>query len=162
MAALPEQFFQYASEKFAEHPDLLHHWSGPDAKGKRVLRIPKQEESGYDVEIQCETYGLYPYAEGWHGAPWDANTPSTNPPELCANCLGFVRSLLCPDASLTVSYTGGKPYKWALSYPIGNTRTIDRTGFLLFNYLGRRTSRVFKNHHLPSRHEHEVTDRGHR
>jgi hypothetical protein len=35
---------------------VAHKWAGPDKKGKRVLVIPKAEENGFEVRIECETY----------------------------------------------------------------------------------------------------------
>jgi hypothetical protein len=147
--SLPDIFWQLASERLAEHPSLLHQWSGPDSKGKRVLYIPKAEDNGFDVRIECETYGIYPYADGWHGAPWDA--PNSTLDAVCKDCLGFIRSVVSPEAVLTVMYAGTKPYKWILSYPWGETRTHDETGLLFFNYFARRQKRTLQNHHLPAR-----------
>ena len=149
---LPDTFFRMALARLEEYPHLKHRWSGPEKGGRRILQIPKADEDGFDVTIECETYGLYPFADGWHGAPWDAprNSKTTNE-EVCEDCLGFVRSVLCPDATLTVWYTSGKAYRWILSYPWGNTRSNDETGSLFFNYFGHRERRVFQNRHLPPR-----------
>jgi len=149
--SLPDIFCQLATERLAAHPSLVHRWSGPDSKGKRVLSVPKAEDSGFDVRIECEAYGLYPYADGWHGAPWDANAPNTTLEAICNDCLGFLRSVVSPEAILTVMYAGAKPYKWILSYPWGEARTHDETGLLLFNYFARRQTRTLQNHHLPAR-----------
>jgi len=152
MTSLSDTFFRVASARLAEYPNLKHQWTGPGKDGKRVLRIPKADDYGFDVAIECESYGLYPFADGWHGAPWDAphNAKTTND-EVCEDCLGFVRSVLCPDATLTVWYTSGKPYKWILNYPWTNKRANDETGSLFFNYFGRREKRMFQNRHLSSR-----------
>ncbi len=152
MTSLPETFFRMASTRLSEYPDLHHQWSGPERDGKRVLRIPKIDDSGFDVTIECETYGLYPFADGWHGAPWDAPHDSKTTNEaVCEDCFGFLRSILCPDASLTIWYTSGKPYKWILSYLWNDTWINHKTPSLFFNYFGRREKRVFQNRHLPRR-----------
>ena len=149
--SLPEVFWQQANARFAGHPTLRHEWSGPDGKGKRVLFVPKSNDNGFDVRIECEAFGLYPYADGWHGAPWDVNTPNTTLEAICDDCLGFLRSVVSPEAVLTVKYAGTKPYRWTLSYPWGEARTNDETGLLFFNYLARRQTRMLQNHHLPAR-----------
>jgi hypothetical protein len=151
MESLPDTFFRMATAHLAEYPNLAHHWSGPDQHGKRILDIPKAREDGFDIRIEAETYGLYPRAGRWHGAPWDAphDTDTTNE-EVCEDCLGFVRSALSPDATLTVFFASGNPYKWILSYSRAGTRVNDETGSLFFNYCGRRERRVFKNQHLES------------
>jgi hypothetical protein len=149
-AALPDTFYKLASSRLAELPGLPHEWvSGPD--GKRSLRIPKLDESGFDITIECESNGLHPFAEGWHGAPWEANTPDMSIEEVAEDCLGFVRTLLCPDATLTVHYSGGRPYRWILRYPTLGAPVKDETGLLFFNYFGRRETREFRNTHLPPR-----------
>ena len=134
-----------------QYPNLAHHWSGPESSGKRVLHLPKQDTSGFDIRIECEPYGLYPYAGDWHGATWDANAPNTTIEEQCEQCLGFVRSLLCPDSKLSVTFAGTKPIKWVLTYPIESQIQNEETGLLLFNYFVRRHTVVYQNHHLPSR-----------
>lgn len=108
--SLPEVFFEKASVLLAAHPALGHEWIS-DASGKRTLKIPAADADGFDVEVQAETYGLYPFAGGWHGAPWDANSPDMTLDQICEDCLGFVRSLLCGDSSLTVFYSNGHPIK---------------------------------------------------
>jgi hypothetical protein len=148
---LPDIFHHLATQRLAAHPGLAHEWSGPDHKGKRILIIPEVEESGFDIRIDCETYGLYPYAGGWHGAPWDADRPKATLEEICEDCLGFIRSVVSPEAVLTVTYAGAKPIRWVLSYPWRGTRTNDETGLLLFNYFAPRQRRIFQNHHLPPR-----------
>jgi len=115
------------------------------------LRIPKADDGGFDVTIDCQTYGLYPFAGDWHGAPWDVNTPKMSLDDICRDCLGFVRSLLCADSRLTVSYSNGRPFRWVLTYPVGGRSVNDRVGLLLFNYFGLRTTRGFQNHHLRRR-----------
>lgn len=150
MESLPDTFFRMATARLGEHPSPALHWSGPDQNRKRILDIPKAREDGFDVRIECETYGLYPYAGRWHGAPWDApHDADTTNEGLCEDCLGFVRSVLCPDSTLTVFFASGDPYKWILTYPWNGTRMNEETGSLFFNYFGRRERRVFRNQHLP-------------
>lgn len=152
MATLPDTFFQVVSARLADHPQLKHQWSGPEKSGKRVLRIPKADDTGFDVTIECEPYGLYPFADGWHGAPWDApHDAKTRNEAVCEDCLGFLRSVLCADATLTIWHSSGRPYKWILSYPVGGTRASDETGVIFFNYFGKREQRVYQNRHLPPR-----------
>jgi hypothetical protein len=151
--SLSDTFYQLARERLVKYPHIEHEWLGPDAKGKRVLSIPKGDDNGFDIRLVCEMYGLYPYAGDWHGAPWDVNTPNTTLEKICEDCLGFIRSILSPDGMLTVIYAGKKPRKWILSYPFpwGASRVNDETGLLFFNYFAPRSKRVFQNRHLPAR-----------
>lgn len=155
MATLPDTFFRMTTEWLSAHPHLSPQWLGPEKDGKRTLRIPKADEQGFDVTIECESYGLYPFCDGWHGAPWDAPHDSKTTDEgVCEDCLRFLHLILCPDATLTVWYTSGKPYKWVLSYPWRGHRANDDARSLFFNYFGRREKRMFQNRHLPSRETH--------
>jgi hypothetical protein len=147
-ASLPDTFFEMAQQITARYPALAHEWTS-EPSGKRTLRFPAASSTGFDVVIQAETYGLYPYAGDWHGAPWDYNTPKMTFAEICEDCLGFVRSLLCSDSSLEVCYSNERPYRWVLIYPLAGQRISDRTGLLLYNYFGRRSARTFQNEQLP-------------
>ena len=64
--------------------------------------------------------------------------------EISEDCLGFVRSLLCSDSSLQVFYSNERPYRWVLSYPFEGRRVSDRTGLLVFNYLGVGACALFR------------------
>jgi hypothetical protein len=149
-ASLPDTFFEMAQGILSRHPTVAHEWT-LHTSGKRTLRLPAVSSNGFDVVIQAETYGLYPYAGDWHGAPWDSNMPKMSFAEICEDCLGFVRSLLCSDSSLQVFYSNERPYRWVLSYPLDGGQFSDRTGLLVFNYFGRRTKRTFQNQQLPPR-----------
>ena len=148
--SLPDTFFEMAQRIIARYPALAHQWTS-EPSGKRTLRFPAISSTGFEVVIQAETYGLYPYAGEWHGAPWDSNTPKMTFADICEDCLGFVRSLLCADSSLQVCYSNERPYRWILSYPVEGRRVSDRSGLLVFNYFGRRSTRIFQNEQLPPR-----------
>ena|SRR5688572_12189461 len=154
-ASLPDTFFEMAQQVIARHPTLQHEWTS-EASGKRTLKVSAASPTGFDVTIEAETYGLYPYAGEWHGAPWDSSMPRMSFAEICEDCLAFVRSLLCSDSSLQVFYSNERPYRWVLSYPFEGQRVSDRTGLLVFNYFGRRSVRTFQNEQLPPREEMSV------
>jgi hypothetical protein len=152
MPLLPEAFFALASARLRESPQVVHHWSDPAADGKRVLEVPSSGESGFLVRVECETYGLYVYADGWHGSPFECGPVTETPEATAENCLGFVRSLLCADSSLVVFYAGNRPYRWVLSYATDGGDEREETGLLVYNYFGPKSKRVLQNEHLPPRH----------
>ena len=78
-------FEQYASEILLSHPEVRVKWEVTKTGGKR-LTIYKQDESGFDVVVDAETYGLYPYAGDWHGPAWDL---SGDCEVLCQEFMGF-------------------------------------------------------------------------
>jgi hypothetical protein len=89
--SLPETFFRIANAGLDANPRILHQWSSGH-RGKRTLRIPKADERGFDVTIECQTYGLYPSADEWHGAPWDVNTPNMSVEEICVGGVTWTSS----------------------------------------------------------------------
>jgi hypothetical protein len=149
-ASLPDTFFEMAQRVIANYPALAHQWTC-EPSGKRTLKFPAASATGFDVTIEAETYGLYPYAGDWHGAPWDCSTPRMSFAQIAEDCLGFVRSLLCSDSSLQVFYANERPYRWVLNYPFEGRRVSARTGLLVFNYFGRRSVRAFQNQQLRPR-----------
>ena len=109
---------------------------------KDLVILPKQNPDGFEVRIECFDYGMYPYADGWHGGCWDVTV--WEPKELKETLTEFITSII-NDAVLTVNYSNHKPHKWALHYLDNGQRVFDETGLLLFNWFGKRTSRSFCN-----------------
>lgn len=152
MPSLPEVFFAVANARLREFPQVSHYWSSPRTGGKRVLEVPSSGESGFPVRVECESYGLYVYAGGWHGSPFECGPVTETPEATAENCLGFVRSLLCADSSLEVSYAGNRPHRWVLSYATDDGTEREETGLLVYNYFGSKSKRMLQNKHLPPRH----------
>jgi hypothetical protein len=140
---------QYASEILLSHPEVRAKWEVTKTGGKR-LTIYKQDESGFDVVVDAETYGLYPYAGDWHGPAWDLNGDCE---VLCQEFMGFIRSLLCEDSRLEVSYAGAWPYKFVLTFPAEGGLESSETGLFFFKYFGKRSTGIFLNRHLPARYK---------
>ena len=118
---IPEVFERHARAILAAHPELKPRWSASSNGDGRELFIPKRDSSGFDVTVRAETYGLYPLAGGWHGAPWEPARDDPRPldpqvDELCVQFLGFIRTLLSVDAILKVHYSRRRPYRWVLEY----------------------------------------------
>jgi hypothetical protein len=128
---------------------VAHDWQtrGP----KTVLLVPAASPSGFDVQVESESYGLYVYADGWHGAPFEVGPLTQTPHETAESCLGFVRTLLCEDSSLLVTYAGRKPVRWVLTYSTEAGLEREETGLLVFNFLAPRTQLTLVNKHLPTR-----------
>jgi hypothetical protein len=63
--------FKEVAEKVTwDCPSDKCEWTSEPNKPKETLTIHKLDENGFDVRLECESYGLYPFAGGWHGAPW--------------------------------------------------------------------------------------------
>lgn len=153
---LPEAFEHHARAILADHPALNARWKTISKGVGRELLIPKRDSTGFDVRVEAELDGLYPFAGAWHGAAWelspsDTRATDTRTAELCVEFLGFIRTLLCEESSLRVHYAGRWPFKWELFYETEDGRQSETCGLLLFNYFGRRSVQEFENHHLPRR-----------
>lgn len=149
MARLSVAFEEYASQILSRHPEVQAKWEASRGGGRR-LTIFKKDESGFDVVIDAEDYGLYPYAGEWHGPAWDLNGSCE---DLCVEFMGFVRSLLCQDSKLEVFYAGSSPVKFVLTFPTEVGEESLETGRFFFNYFGKRSSKAFQNRHLPVRYQ---------
>ncbi|MFB3897695.1 MAG: hypothetical protein ACE14V_15490 [bacterium] len=152
MNNLPKIFENCAKSILEKYPNIQTKWDDNGTKRSR-LTIYKQDENGFDIIVEAETYGLYPFAGGWHGAPWEIGPTDTTPEKLCEQFMGFIRSLLCTDAMLEVKYASGFSYKWILTYPTEQGIESEVTGLLFYNYFGKRTNRIFQNQHLPPRYK---------
>ncbi len=152
MKRLPDAFFELASVRLAESALVPHSWSDPATDGRRVLEVPAVAETGFSVRVECENSGLYVYAGEWHGSPFECRPPTATPEETAANCLGFVRTLLCSDSTLEVSYAGTRPYRWVLKYATDGGPAQEEMGLLVYNYFAAKATRVLQNNHLPPRH----------
>ncbi len=146
--------FRAMAEPRLDAENIAHTWEVLDAK--TVLRVPAASPTGFDVQVDCETYGLYVYADAWHGAPFEVGPITSTPQATAENCLGFIRTLLSEDSSLLVTYAGAEPIRWRLSYATEAGEEQEETGLLIFNFLAPRSQRTLVNKHLPARHAHSA------
>ncbi len=146
---LPAVFERYARNVLSQESGLRHEWATSPDKSRLV--IPRANETGFTVEVQAQTYGLYAFAEGWHSSAWELTSRKETYENLCTQFLGFVRTLLSRDAWLEVRYAGRTPYRWTMTYGVEGGAESESTGLLFFNYFGRRSARVLQNDHLPAR-----------
>jgi len=147
---LPTSFEDFAKKKLATSPHISCHWETLNNGDKRRLVIMRQNEGGFDIVIECETYGLYPFAGEWHGSPWEWFQEESLE-EFFEQFMGFIRTLLSKDAMLEVKYSNKKPYKWFLTYETEQDQEKRETGLFLYNYFGSRSAQVFQNDQLPQR-----------
>jgi hypothetical protein len=113
--SLPATFERLVNEIISAEPDLVYRWDAV-ADTRRRLVFPKQCENGFEVIAEAEPYGLYAFAEGWHSAAWDANTPGFRSEQVTASFVSFLRTLLSADARLEVHYAAPSPTKWVMRY----------------------------------------------
>lgn len=145
-----EAFRGVADPILARHPELLFAWEDHPKGDGYTLRILKDSPTGFDVAVEVQTYGLYPFAGDWHGSPWDITTPRTNVLAMCGYALGLMRALLSTDMRLRVRHAGGRPYKWCIeaATPTG-WQLREETGLLFFRFFSARSEYYFQNEQLP-------------
>jgi len=107
-----------------------------------LLIVPKQAEGGFEFQIECMDYGVYPSAEGWRVGCWDVTVWT---PNLLKECLSEFISSLIMDAALEIHYSNQKPHKWILYYWFEGERVADEYGLLFFNWFGERMSKTLCN-----------------
>jgi len=145
-----EAFREVAEPVLARHPAIRFEWVSHRKGGGYTLRVFKNSPTGFDVGIEVQTYGLYPFGGDWHGSPWDITTPGTSVVAMCGYALGLVRALLSTDMRLRVRQAGGRPYKWGVeaATPTG-WRLHEESGLIFFRYFSARTDQYFQNEQLP-------------
>lgn len=146
-----ETFRDVAVPVLARHPQLCVVWENlPDGEAYK-LRIPKSSPTGFDVGVEVQTYGLYPFGGDWHGAPWDITTPGASVTEKCRHSLGLMRVLLSTDTRLRVRYAGGRPYKCIVEMATSTGWKVyeDVGSLFFFRFWTARSEQLFQNDKLP-------------
>lgn len=145
-----ETFKGLAEPVLSRHPQLQFTWDNNPKNDAYTLRILKTSETGFDVGVEVQTYGLYVFAGDWHGATWDINTPNTSVIAMCRSALGYLRALLCNDTRLRVRSAGGRAFKWFLEVATPNGWAVsEEMGLLFFRFFSTRSEQTFQNEQLP-------------
>jgi hypothetical protein len=119
-------------------------------KTKVILEIPRISENGFGIGATVETYGIYPWAGAWHGAPWEPMKDWTAE-KICKDFFGFVRMLLCEDAQLRYLYRHGSLRKTGI-FLRGRDgwQLFEETGYFVLPS-GKKKEEIYQNDHLASR-----------
>ena len=147
----PDAFYRTASDVLARHPEIKHSWTFNEKKQRRELLIPKAEPTGFDVGVNCETYGLYPWAGDWVGAPWDVADPDPVEKRF-EQVLALLRILISPESRLRRVSKGRIQAGVFVDFvtPTGWHGYLPDAGNL-FAWFGERKETIYQNFHLPRR-----------
>jgi hypothetical protein len=145
MSEFVDAFVNAASAVVAKCPGGSYEWVG-DASKPPLTLIVKAAPGGFPVELKCQSYGVYPSAAGWHGAPWDVTVHL--PKDVAAAITEFLESVLSLNARLEVHRANGKAYKYVLHYRFNGQQVTDTTGLFFYNWFAQRSVTEFSNNWL--------------
>jgi hypothetical protein len=147
-------FIDRAAAALGGHADLKHSLEENAEAGTVTLTIPRRREDGFDVVVEAAQDGLFLFAgDGAHVQFDEILDPQRGSVEdLVDEALGLARDLLSPSMRVRELRAGGRPYRWSIEYYHDSGWHAEHETVLLFwNYLGRRSERLYRNHTLPSR-----------
>jgi hypothetical protein len=145
---LCRSFVRQAKEALSHYPQIKHEWSIDADEDHCILDIPEECDSGFPITVEVYPDEIMVIASGAHtNLHLDGN-----PDELAAHALGLVRDLLSPAMRIRERLAGGEPYKWAFeSFRDGEWITAEWIGLFFYNYLGKKTEKIYQNSILPAR-----------
>ena len=136
--------FREAFRDVAKHYSELYpqRFCLAEDEDRDILNFIKSNDDGFDIQLECMDYGVYPSSDGWHTGCWDvAVIPPSNLRDVMVE---FIESIL-QDAELVIHSSNGKPYRWIMRYQVEGERVEDETGLILFNWFGKRSVRTLSN-----------------
>ena len=125
-----QAFRDGAGEVLAYLDEDQYRWPTPNS-----LVVPASDDTGFEVRLVCESYGLYPFAGDWYGPPWDITVWTGQ--ELRRAVMEFLGCVLSPDGKLVVRYSNDQPFKWILRFSSEGEWGESEMGLFFFNWLGR-------------------------
>jgi len=130
----------------SDYPEVQVELISDNEKPKEVAIIKRIDNDGFNVTLECFSYGLYPSADGWIGAPWDVTVWGNS--ELEKSVREFLYSVLSTYGKLEIFYSNGKAYKWILHFKHEGERSFEIEKTTFYNWFGNKSSRVFQNRTL--------------
>ena len=124
--------------------------SNPDKSGlsliegdeKDIFEFRSTLETGFNFQLECFDYGIYPYAGNWHSGCWDVTVCESN--ELTKSLKEFVNSLM-NNALLEIYFSNGNSYKWKMHYEFEGELVSDETGLIFYNWFGQKSVKSLSN-----------------
>ena len=145
---LCQSFIRQAKEALSYYPQIKHEWSINADKDHCILDIPKECDSGFPITVDVRPKEIMIIAGRAH-TNLDLDD---NPDDLAARALGLVRDLLSPAMRIRERLAGGKPYKWLFElYHDGQWIAEEWCVLFFWNYIGKRTEKIYQNRILPAR-----------
>lgn len=141
-------FKKIATEFLESHPQLKYEWKEQDQGNIWGLSIFKIEENGFDVWLGFDGHDIYFSAGHVHHSEFWLNEKEPLESEI-RKFLGFIRDLLSNKMRIIEKYAGKIAYKVLVQAWDGQKwKTEDTFGLLFFNYLGKRSEKIYQNNIL--------------
>lgn len=145
------RFVEIAKHFFSRHPELEHHWSIDADEDHCFLEIIGVGSPGYDITIEVHPDDITLFAKGFHNH-YMVMEPLE---DFLLEFFGRVRDMLSPAMRIRELLSSGSPYRWHLENQTdGQWHSESTCGMLLWNWLGRRSERLYTNTNLPIREHH--------
>jgi hypothetical protein len=126
----------------ARYPSLPHEWI--EDEERTGLRVRSSGADGFDIQVVAVEGGIQLRAGSFH-THFDDH-PATAAPDAVSLMLG----LLGPGMRLRERRVNGKLRSCSVEVAAGPGWAIRETfGLFFWNPFGRRSERVYQNHHLP-------------
>jgi len=140
-----DEFRKAINEIWVSEPSLVHYKA--DLGSSVTVKFPKADSHGFDVVVSVEGNCLSIQTDlGWHTDEFDITMEELNA------MLGLVRDMLSSAMRIREFRAGGLPHRWNLEFFDGKEWILEETvGLWLWNFLGKRSERVFQNSVLPAR-----------
>ena len=146
MTDLLNRFRQYGSSVLASTPEIAHQWT--EKSDICELSIPASLSNGFDIHAWVSTDTVTLGWGRWH-TPFELDTEIE---ALLENLFGLLRDMLSPDMRVRELWAWPFPYRGFLESFDGTRWSVEQeTELILWNYLGKRSVRIYSNSVLPGR-----------
>ncbi len=142
---MQEVFKSYISKLIESESALDYEWNSDNSE----IVFKKKTADGFDVSVGYDRNYLYISTDrGYHN---HSEAPSCFE-DILSDVMGEARDLLSSNMRIREISSNGKPRKWILEQFVdGRWNRRHVIGLLFWNYLGRRSEKIYSNDTLPTR-----------
>lgn len=103
-----------------------------------------EDGKGFSVDVIANPKSYLLSCEGWHE---EFQQEDMSDDAFAQQLFERLQKLLDGRATLVITKTNGRPYKWELfhEYEPGKTESLSMTGLIFFNYFGKRSKETRVN-----------------
>lgn len=146
MSDLPNVLQQYGQSVLASYPEIVHQWS--DRPDGCELNIPISCPTGFDIRLLVSPDTVTLDWGRWH-TPFELDTEIET---FVEHLFGLIRDMLGPEMRVRELWAWPFPYRGFLeSFDGTQWSVVQETGLVIWNYLGKRSVRIYFNSVLPGR-----------